>query len=188
VAEKTLQADDSRAASERLLAVVDQAKAGDASAIVELRQFMDNAPALAGIYRGDAAEVVEDWMVRIFCPNDHVRREATLSRLNRLRRELEGPDPTALERLLVQRIVVCWLRLQIAEMNAGTHGADSVSDIFQRHMERASRLFESAVKTLATVRRMATPVLVGVNLTARAEGIRREPALPLKIRGTAGCR
>jgi hypothetical protein len=50
VNDQTQQADDSRPASERLLAVVDRAKTGDPSAIVEVRRFMDDAPALANVY------------------------------------------------------------------------------------------------------------------------------------------
>jgi hypothetical protein len=188
VTDETQLADKSREASERLLAVVDRAKAGDHSAIVELRRLMDDGPALASICRGDAAELVEEWMVGTLCFNDPVRREATLHRLKQMRRELEGSDPTALERLLVQRTLACWLRVQIAEHVAGTHGCDPQTEFFQRQLERANRLFQSSVKTLATVRRLAMPVLVGVNVTAGSVRAHGEPGLPLKIRRSAGTR
>jgi hypothetical protein len=89
--------------------------------------------------------------------------------------ELAGPDPTPLESLLVQRVLICWLRLHLAEFNAGTCGTDSTTEAFQRQLERANRLYLSSVKMLATVRRMALPLRVDLNLTARAA--RAEPRM-----------
>jgi hypothetical protein len=100
--------------------------------------------------------------------------------------DLAGPVPTPLESLLVQRVQICWLRLHLAEFNAGTCGTDTTTEAFQRHLERANRLYLSSVKMLATVRRMAMPVLVGVNVTAGSARAHGEPDLPLKIRGAAG--
>jgi hypothetical protein len=100
--------------------------------------------------------------------------------------DLAGPAPTPLESLLVQRVLICWLRLHLAEFNAGICGTDTTTEAFQRQLERANRLYLSSVKMLATVRRMAMPVLVGVNVATGSVSTHREPDLPLKIRGVAG--
>jgi hypothetical protein len=85
-----------------------------------------------------------------------------LAQLEQMEIEQASLDPSPFERLMIQRVLACWLRLQIAEINAGPCGADSTTEIFNRQLDRAHRQFLSAAKTLATVRRLALPVNVNV--------------------------
>src|SRR5436305_237315 len=77
---------------------------------------------------------------------------------------LAGPARAPLERLLAERVALCWLRLHHAEMWAARDEARGVAvrlaEFHDKHLTHAHRRFLSAVKTLATVRRLALPVLV----------------------------
>jgi hypothetical protein len=87
-----------------------------------------------------------------------------------MRTELSGPNPTPVERLLVERIVTCWLQLQDADLcfTQATDLSLRQGDYHQRRIDRAHNRFLTAVKALATVRRLAVPVLIGqVNIASR---------------------
>jgi len=89
-------------------------------------------------------------------------REAIYAKLNSLRQELLGENPTAVERLLVERIVACWLQVQDAEIRyARSQGDLSIrqGDYHQRRMDATNRRYLAAVKTLALVRKLAIPAL-----------------------------
>ena len=43
-------------------------------------------------------------------------REALPSKLELLRDELTGKNPTPIERLLVERVLACWLQVQVADI------------------------------------------------------------------------
>jgi len=84
-------------------------------------------------------------------------------KLDSLRREVAGPAPSTLERLLGDRIAIGWLGLAVAE---GTYhlalerGVGASDDEFhQRRVERAQRRYLAAIKALATVRRLGVPAV-----------------------------
>jgi hypothetical protein len=84
-----------------------------------------------------------------------------------LQAELEGPSPTVLERLLSERIAVCWLAVcyqealyyqNLSEFSPKTHQSH------QDRMDRANRRYLSAIKALAQVRRLQVPLTLQVAL------------------------
>jgi hypothetical protein len=90
-------------------------------------------------------------------------KEALTRKLELMRTELGGPNPTPVERLLIERVVTCWLQLQDADVRF-TQATDlslSQGEYHQRRIDRSHKRFLSAVKALATVRRLAVPVLIG---------------------------
>ena len=92
-----------------------------------------------------------------------VAKGAIVRRLAALRRELAGPSPTPLERLVADRVVVGWLAAAVAEgayHQALERGVRHADDAFhQRRVERAQRRYLAAVKALATVRRLGVPAV-----------------------------
>jgi hypothetical protein len=79
-----------------------------------------------------------------------------------MRAELAGPDPTPLERLLVERIVACWLQLHYIDIRLPQSEAKLTMkqvEYLEDRRDRAHRRYLSAIKTLATVRKLALPVL-----------------------------
>jgi hypothetical protein len=78
-----------------------------------------------------------------------------------LREELAGPSPTPLERLLVERVVACWLQVQDADVRYAQAKSLSLewSKHHQQRMDRAHKRYLSAIKALTLVRKLALPVL-----------------------------
>ena len=84
-----------------------------------------------------------------------------------MRKEVAGPDPSPLERLLAERVVACWLQLQQAEAAyAGNLGKPTTSqdEYHQRRLDRLHRRYLSAIRTLAQVRKLLTPTVTQINV------------------------
>jgi hypothetical protein len=114
--------------------------------------------------------LTERTLVAAAAGEDLAFKEALTRKLHNLRTELSGPAPTPVERLLVERIVTCWLQLQYVDVRFAQAKdlSPSQADFHQRRINHAHKRFLSAVKTLATVRRLAVPVLIGqVNVAGK---------------------
>src|SRR5262249_56985094 len=112
---------------------------------------------------GDLARQAELAFVGNAAGNDLAFREALRRQLELLRAELAGPSPSPVERLLVERVVACWLQVQDADVRYAqgqkSNPSLAVCDFQQRRMDRAHRRYLSALKALAAVRKLALPVL-----------------------------
>lgn len=101
--------------------------------------------------------------------DDQIAAKDALQReLEKKRAELSGENPTPIERLLIERVISCWLQVQhadlvVAQSKSVSHAA---GDYNQRRQDRSNRRFLAAVKTLATVRRLALPIRFDVNVAA----------------------
>jgi len=89
---------------------------------------------------------------------------ATVERqLEAMRDELAGANPTEVERILVDRVVLCWLACQQADLDLIHRTRASVplalGEYLQRRAERAERRLLRATKALATVRRLLIPIV-----------------------------
>ena len=151
---------DRKTAGSDLNALVARCDRGDEKALAELREKLWQAPELTKVY--DLVHNTERrWMEKCF-GDQHTVKEFMATELRKMRRELAGPDPTPLERLLADRIALCWLQLQYADcMYAENMGGCSLEtgDYLQRRQDRAHRRFLSAVKTLAQVRKLGVPAI-----------------------------
>jgi hypothetical protein len=87
--------------------------------------------------------------------------------------ELAGPSPSPVERVLAETAATAWFAYRMHEAqyagNAPGGMTLTLSEHDQRRMDRAHRRFLSTLKTLAVVRRFATPRVVRVNV-ATANG------------------
>jgi hypothetical protein len=75
---------------------------------------------------------------------------------------LAGPNPTAIERILAERASVCWLWAYAEDLTVLNRGPASMEQAkwdLQRQ-NAAHRRFLSAVKALATVQKLAVPILI----------------------------
>ena len=70
--------------------------------------------------------------------------------------------------MLVERIVSCWLQVQHADLIVvQPKGVSHASgDYNQRRQDRSHRRLLAAVKTLASVRRLALPIQMDVKVAA----------------------
>ena len=84
-------------------------------------------------------------------------RAALEHQLEQLRIDHLGETPTPLERLLVDRIVLCWLACQQADTALAqrvTEDGAVEAEFHQRRAERAERRLLRAASALATMRRL----------------------------------
>ena len=151
---------------ERVLDVYDRAKAGDETALARLRQQLDAVPQ-AWEEAGNLALQVEHVLTRLAAGENAVIREAIERKLGRLKADLRRDDLSPPEeRLLVDRVAICWLEVHYADTVHAHHVKTCnppLLDCLQRHQDRAQRRYLSAIKTLVQVRRLLVP-LVQVNI------------------------
>jgi hypothetical protein len=107
---------------------------------------------------------VEHAWIQVLAGTDLVAQEVLAQQLQVLKNELGGSNPTPLEQLLVERIVVCWLQIQQASLWAAQHVTQHDTWSEQRQDRAQARLL-TAVKALAQVRKLLRPTsTVQVNI------------------------
>src|SRR4051812_31120295 len=169
---------------QRLLA---QAHEGDLAVLPELRAALDRQPELWKQV-GDLAAHAELTMLRLAAGQDLFALEAMKRRLAVLKAELAGPSPSALEKLLVDRVGVCWLQVHYLDMQASTGpaGTSTPQGVWaQRRLDSAQRRYLFSIKQLATVRKLLRPALAPLEVAARLHGSRRVVA-PKRRTGKSG--
>jgi hypothetical protein len=106
----------------------------------------------------------------------------------KLKAELAGPEPTPLERLLVDQVVLAWLQSNCAAIIdgslAGLAGSSKEADDAQMRHDRAQKRYLSALKTLATVRKLLRPFPSTLDLLMRNVG---ETSVPESIKNRGAC-
>jgi hypothetical protein len=148
----------------QLREVMEDAHDGDEGVLSKVRQILKEAPGMARIF-ADLAGEAERGLIKRVSANDPLVREALPPRLEAMRKELAGPDPSPLERLLAERIVACWLQLQYAEIiYAQNLGAMNMaqSDYHQRRLDKLHRRYLSAIKALVQIRKMGPAVQINI--------------------------
>lgn len=155
---------------QELIDAIRRAEAGDQTAMAVLTREFDRQPSLWEVM-GNVAVQAEAGLI-LACAGDNLAfREAIRRTLARMRADLAGPEPSPLERLLVDRVVSCWLALSHAEaMYHQSLATVSLpwAEFHQRRIDRAHRRYLSAIRTLATVRGLAVPALQ-VSVGARVD-------------------
>ena len=159
--------------------LIARADAGDEGASRALSAAYDAAPRLWRRLSGLQANA-ERSLLDLMAPHaaGRLHTRALLERqLAALREELLGPAPSALERLLVDRVVLCWLAaIERDTRHAQRRAAGGMTfregEYHQRAGERAQRQFLRAVQTLATVRRLLVPA-VQVNIADKQVNVAR---------------
>jgi hypothetical protein len=150
-----------------MLALVCRAEQGDHSALPALRELL-KAPEMVDVCGGDLARLAQRTLIDKFGGKNLAFKEALTHKLSRLRAELAGPTPTPPERLLVERVVSCWLHLHhLEQLYAQKEGmSPELGTYYQGSLDRAHKRYLAAIKTLALVRKLAVPVLQ-VNIARR---------------------
>jgi hypothetical protein len=138
-------------------ALLARANAGDHQALAALRTALERA----GLWTvaGDLARLAEATLLA----QAGALAAPCHEQLARLRRELAGERPTALERLLVERVVLGWLALHVVEVSyaqqLGRGMSAAVDAGYQRRLAAAQGRYLAAIKALAQVRRLLTPAV-----------------------------
>jgi hypothetical protein len=132
-----------------------RAQQGDQTVLPQLRELLDNRPELWRQF-GDLADHARDALLRLAGGQSLLFRESVVRRMEELRAELAGPEPSPLEKLLVERIVLCWAQSYAADVSATeqTRGGSPDSSLALKRQTAAQNRYLSAIRQLATVRRL----------------------------------
>jgi hypothetical protein len=159
---KTVPANDGvPKAGEDLQALVHRAENGDQTALPELRELL-KLPGAVDLLGGDLARRAQETLIAQFSGQDLLSKESLTRKLELLRAELAGPHPPPpVERLLIERVVACWLHLYHLELVYARKDSRSLAlaQHYQGCLDRAHKRYLSAIKTLALMRKLALPVL-----------------------------
>ena len=95
-------------------------------------------------------------------------KESVQHGLREMKRELGYADAPLLERLLIEQVVHCWLRLNLAEYQYTTAGNEGGTFAKMSHWERrlttAQARYLRAIEALARIRKLARPAPLQVNI------------------------
>ena len=137
-----------------------RAAKGDTATLPAIRKLLEN-PANIDAFGGNLARYAQRLLVSALSGEDLSVREAIHAKLDVLRKELLGENPTPVERLLVERVVACWLSVQDAEIRTASQKEMTLKqgDFHQRRLDATHRRYLAALKALALVRKLAIPAL-----------------------------
>ncbi len=139
-----------------------KAESGDKEARRELRRAVKSSAPEVIVRASDIARTGQRVLAKTAAANDPLVEEALYARLDTMKAEIAGEDPTPLEALLAERIVSCWMLTTLFEvLMAGQfiHGqTHRVSPAYLLQMARlhesASRRYLAAIRELARVRKL----------------------------------
>jgi hypothetical protein len=147
---------------DRLRKLSERAEDGDADAKKELKQAVRESSLTVIARASDFGRRAQHTLIETAAAGDPLTEYALSGRLDAMREEIAGPNPTPLEVLLTERIVACWILVELLEalMSAqfipGKHTKVSIS--FRMHMlkwqESANRRYLAAIRELARVRKL----------------------------------
>jgi hypothetical protein len=159
-----------------LTKLLERAQGGDKTTLPALRELLKQPHIVEAC--GNMAAHAEHTLIRKFSGKDLAVNEGVRRKMESLRAELAGASPTPLERLLVERIVACWLH--VYHLEATYAGKESMTlelgAYYQRSLSAAHKRYLSAIKALAVVRKLALPVLQ-VNIARKQVNV-AAPAAP----------
>lgn len=161
---KTMKNKDKAKQSEidKKWAILQRAQQGDETVLDQVREILKN-PQFVEQCGGDLSLVLENSIIEKLSGENHLVHEALKKKLPMLREQLAGPNPSPVEQLLIDRVVTCWLHLHHAEILyfQNNNSTFNQARFQQDRIDRAHKRFISAVKALATVRKLALNVLIG---------------------------
>jgi hypothetical protein len=151
--------------AQELAGLLERAQAGDRSVLPQLRQFLDERPE---VWRqaGDLAWHAREALLDLASSGGLLARESMARKMEELGAELGGPSPGPLERLLVERLVLCWADAYLADLDAVRQGrlATPLGAHVLRRQGAGQRRFLQALKAFATIRKLLKPPLSPLQL------------------------
>jgi hypothetical protein len=139
--------------------LVERAQKGDEKTLPALREVLKRPHVVESL--GNLATISTQVLINKFTGKDIAVREGLLRKMDGMRDELGGPTPSAIERLLIDRIVICWLHLHHLEylFSAKESMSLTLATYYQKSIDRAQKRYMAAIRTLVLVRRLALPAL-----------------------------
>ena len=134
-----------------------RANDGDERAREVVKKYLDANPELWSRF-GNMARHAESALIGVASGGEWLVSEAVKREADLMRRELAGPSPTPLEKMAIERIILCWLQLQHAELRF----LDSQQNLgwakyWLRRQEQADKLYRAALGSLMLIRDLLPP-------------------------------
>jgi hypothetical protein len=130
--------------------------------ILALRRYLDEHREVWRVL-GDLSEFAYTRLVDAAVGDHLALRESLKTGRLAMRQDLGYEEASALERLLIDQVVLCWLRMSHVEFNhTAISNRDtplSVRDHWERKLSATQRRYLRACETLARVRRLRLPSL-----------------------------
>jgi hypothetical protein len=153
---------------DELARLLKRAEQGDRSVLPELRKALNTNADLWHHY-GDLAAQAEASLILLAAGKNLLLAESLQRKLKALKDELGGESPSPLDRLLVERVTATWLQVSYFDGLAAQSAAATEArlKLIIKAQDAAHRRHLTAVKTLATVRKLLKPALSPVDLALR---------------------
>jgi hypothetical protein len=167
---------------EELRALSKRAEAGEKGARKELKQALrESSPAVIA-RASDIGRKAQHLLIDTAAGGEPLAEYALSARLDMMRADVAGENPTPLEGLLAERVVVCWMLVELFDVlmaaqlakrtDSKCHVPFSTLKHYLRWQEIANRRYLAAIKALAQVRRLqngipSTQTNVQINLAGR---------------------
>jgi len=165
---------------EELRVLSRKAEDGDQEARKELRRKLKEASPAVIARASDIGRKAQHILIRTASGGSLLTELALSGRLDMMRSEIAGENPTPLEVLLVERVVSCWMLVELFDaFMAGQLNKDksehrvpiSYTLELLKWQERANRRYLAAIRELARVRKLeatARPVQVNTQVNVLA--------------------
>ena len=141
--------------------LLDRAQKGDLSIVPELRKCLEDHPEIWQTI-GDLGMHVEQAIIELVAGPTLLGQEANRMQLAELKAGLaEGGAPTALEKLLIDRIAISWLQVHHGDYleNIKLRQNQAPAGGYAKIHDRAHQRLLAAIKMLALVRKLLKPAL-----------------------------
>src|SRR5262249_41644713 len=149
-----------------------------------LRAALD---ANAWLCYGDLGQQAMAAWLQLICGPNLLLRESVERRVDALKGELAGPEPSPLEKLLVERVVACWLQCHYADgtyaQATGPQVTPAARQELMKRQESSQRRYLASIKQLALVRKLLRPAVSPLRLAMDPV-----PEAPVDRRGRATAR
>jgi hypothetical protein len=150
--------EDARGRLTQLRAVSDKAEAGDK----ELRRLVHASSPEVIAHASDIAKRGQWVLVKTISAEEPLMEEALEARMQHMRAEIAGENPTPLEVLLTERVVACWMLVELfdvfmtAQLNKDNERRTSISYTLKmlKWQESANSRYLAAIRELARVRKL----------------------------------
>ena len=139
-------------------AVTDKANAGDANALAELRQLLDDNPEIWKNL-GDLPRYARESMLVAIAGKDESVKESLRRSAEQLTGELTTKSSSVIEKLAADRVVSNWLEAHLIDLlNPLPQGATVKQKRFQLQLKTsAQKRYDGSLKSLATLKKLLRP-------------------------------
>jgi hypothetical protein len=144
--------------------VLERAEEGSTDVLPLLRKLFsphhERGKSLIETY-GDSYAHARNAMIKTAAGKSLAVREALRRKIDAVRDELAGVNPTPLERILCERVALCWFDVNEVDRRFidQTDISFKTAEYWENRRDRAHKRFLAACKVLATVRRLGAPAL-----------------------------